>query len=847
MEMISFTFGNLKRFWILVTIAAVLAGPFAFLAPTAEAVTQNAYRWRNDDGSESAATFAAAANTGITTEDGINQRVRFGAANNGTEAELLRIGGVSFSAGEGGAYSMVIDRTRGYAYIGTQDTPAKIVKIDLSTFTRVGSITLNSGENSVLVAVIDEANGYAYFGTGDPAVGDVIKVDINHPTFSRVGAIAFNAGETELSKAVIDTDNGFAYFAAHTTPSIVVKVDVSPSNFARVGAVTLSGGENFIRGGVIDMDNDFAYFSTETAPAKVIKVNTSPSGFARVGAIDLSAGENGAWAAVIDTDNDFAYFGTNTSPARVVKVNTDPSGFARVGAVTLNAGENGALNAVIDTVNDYGYFTTYDTNQLVKVNTDPSGFARSGSVALTVTDSFPTGIDVANGYVYVGTITSTGTVQKVSIAPKPEFRIEYGEKVSTCAAISSWTQVPATATTEHWEMGASANITNGGATTDNAGLANGNTNFKAGRIHDTSSQAAEVSIGEKEFTEMEYSVAATLDAEGEYCFRLTDAGSMSGFTFTNYAEASIESIPTNDSTIDNNISADRFKAGAAATMSIQFTLQNTLSGTLTVTFPAGFTINSVPGTGSSGCLSDFGFSGQTATAVKTSCSGTIVFAGINVTNPVTPGLYKISWVNDDPGEGGVAIVDDDQVTVSADVAATITFDIDAAVTDTDTDSPYTVGLGAVPTSSVRVSGTTDSVPFIWLELSTNATSGAVVTVRNANGASGLVSASEPSDTIANAAGAMSAGTEKYGLCVAAATAGVGTLSKAGDYATGTCAGNSETNDVENLTTSAASIVSASAPVSAAQAQIAVQAAAGPVTEAHNDYSDTLTFVATGTF
>ncbi len=202
----------------------------------------------------------------------------------------------------------------------------------------------------------------------------------------------------------------------------------------------------------------------------------------------------------------------------------------------------------------------------------------------------------------------------------------------------------------------------------------------------------------------------------------------------------------------------------------------------------------------------------------------------------------------DSGTITVDIIDDDQVGVTATVNQSITFDLDVGtVGNEDTATPYTVALGTITTSDTRVSGATDTVNRIMMDLNTNASGGAVVTVRNANGANGLVSSSVPADNIGSADGAMVDGTENYGLCVISVTQTTGTLSKAAPYDTGSCAADTETNDIHELTTTGESIVSTTAPIAAGRAQIAVNAAISGVTVAHSDYSDTLTFVATGTF
>lgn len=202
----------------------------------------------------------------------------------------------------------------------------------------------------------------------------------------------------------------------------------------------------------------------------------------------------------------------------------------------------------------------------------------------------------------------------------------------------------------------------------------------------------------------------------------------------------------------------------------------------------------------------------------------------------------------DSGTAAMAIDDDDQVSVTATVNSALTFDLDTSVADGETNTPYSVALGTITVSDTRVSGSTDSINMIIAELDTNASGGAVVTVKNANGANGLASTSVPADDIDSADGTMADGTENYGLCVMSVTQTTGTLAKASPYNSGTCATNSETNDIQGLTTAGENILNTSAaPIAGAHAEIAVNAAISGVTIAHSDYTDTLTFIATGTF
>lgn len=204
----------------------------------------------------------------------------------------------------------------------------------------------------------------------------------------------------------------------------------------------------------------------------------------------------------------------------------------------------------------------------------------------------------------------------------------------------------------------------------------------------------------------------------------------------------------------------------------------------------------------------------------------------------------IAGVFGDSGTITVDIIDDDQVSVTATVNQTLTFDLDTAATDQESDDPYTVPLGVLSSSSVTRSGTA-SVNMIIAEGLTNASGGMNITVRNANGANGLVSTSVPADKIPSTTGTMAAGTANYGLCVA--TANLTGFTRATGYVSDTCALASGTNQIRALSVSATDILTSSAPVTTGHAEIVVNAAISGSTPAHTDYTDTLTFVATASF
>ncbi len=819
---------------------------------------QNAYRWRNDDGSETTATYAEAENTPLTVETATPTRLRFGLAGpvEAGPGEFSQASVIDFDDFNS-VIAGVADTVNGFVYFGTQDSPARILKIRTIDNVQVDSITLDSGEDNINSAVIDEANGFAYFGTdSSPAV--IIKVDLD--PFSRVGAITLDSGENRARSAVIDTANDFAYFGMFGTSGAgkVVKVDVDPGNFARIGAVTFPSGENNPRAAVIDTVNDFAYFGTLGTGCSgcgtpgddtfVVKVDIDPGNFARIGSIGLEGdGITNIRAGVIDPSEGFAYF--SDQYGTIAKIDLGTFTFDDSLAVTdgyyLSSG-------AIDTENGYAYF---GANSSRAYQIDLATFTEESFVDLDENSNFAAAIDVGRGYLYFGTQGGESTQMEISLPGG--LRLEYGEKVTSCSAISSWTRVGLAAGPEDWTMAASANITDGAATTDSAGLTDGAATFAASEIRDTVSQTSEITLSDTQFTEVEFSIEADAGVaeDTEYCFRLTSAGDAFGFTYTNYAEATIGPggpAPTNDPTLSNAVRMTRLKVNTSSTVEISFELQNELTGTFTATFPVGFTVTGAMTSGScsgGGTVDTFAFDGpsRTMTAEKHACSGVLTLSGGTVVTPGSPGLYFVTWTNDDPGEGGVAIVDDDQVTVTAQVDSSITFDLDTATTDTESSAPYSVSLGAITTSDTRVSGATDAVNFIWLDLDTNAGAGAVVTVRNANGASGLVSTAVPADAIASADGAVADGTENYGLCSVTTSDAGGNLDALAPF-DGTCAADTEGNTVGGFTGSAQQIYDTdSAPIAGGRAQIAVQASISATTPAHNDYTDTLTFIATGTF
>ncbi|TAK04258.1 hypothetical protein EPO34_03900 [Patescibacteria group bacterium] len=298
---------------------------------------------------------------------------------------------------------------------------------------------------------------------------------------------------------------------------------------------------------------------------------------------------------------------------------------------------------------------------------------------------------------------------------------------------------------------------------------------------------------------------------------------------------------SSDSTPDADCSADETEATLAAAPSGATVGAVRTSGTV-ITFTNGTTVIAA---GSEVCI-------QIGTNATNQTTGVRQVTNATTDSSASAKTVALSGTFGDSGTIALGIVDDDTVAISATVTSALTFDLDTVTTDTcsttETAAAYAVALGTITTTDTRVSGGTDSVESICVDLNTNASGGAVITVVSANGSSGLVSTSVPGDTIPSAGATMADGTANYGICVVSETSSAGTFDDVAPFDNASCAANTETNVVGGLTTSAQTILDTNTdPIATGRAQIAVNAAISGITPAHSDYADTLTFIATGTF
>jgi hypothetical protein len=123
---------------------------------------------------------------------------------------------------------------------------------------------------------------------------------------------------------------------------------------------------------------------------------------------------------------------------------------------------------------------------------------------------------------------TTGTAS----ASNFNYRLEHAS--SSC---SNWYEVPTTEAMgqKGWVMDLSVNVADQTATTDLGGVSNpGEGSFTAGYVMTSSNDTPALSLTTSQFSELEYSIKSTANAETGllYCFRLTDAGDTTYFTWS---------------------------------------------------------------------------------------------------------------------------------------------------------------------------------------------------------------------------------------------------------------------------------------------------------------------------
>ncbi len=140
------------------------------------------------------------------------------------------------------------------------------------------------------------------------------------------------------------------------------------------------------------------------------------------------------------------------------------------------------------------------------------------------------------------------------VASSITFRLEVSEPNPANCAGATYTGID---TDTHWDMSASTFFTDGDNTTNIIpGLTDESSVFIAGKIKDTADQTTGISLAGDRFTELEYSIVSTNNAQdgATYCFRVTNAGSETSFSYSEskFPVVTLSGGPTISGLVFNN-------------------------------------------------------------------------------------------------------------------------------------------------------------------------------------------------------------------------------------------------------------------------------------------------------
>ena len=163
----------------------------------------------------------------------------------------------------------VIDPDSGFAYVGTFDSPSKILKIRLADLTPVDSYTLSQDESFPIAAGIDTVRHIAYFVTN--ISGKIVEMNIDPAHFGPIGSFSMTANNGSPTAMAVDSSHRMAYVAIGGAQTNIVQVDLAAGKQVNQSAAI---SDNFSTG-FFDPQGGAAYF----IGANLVKVQISNLSF----------------------------------------------------------------------------------------------------------------------------------------------------------------------------------------------------------------------------------------------------------------------------------------------------------------------------------------------------------------------------------------------------------------------------------------------------------------------------------------------------------------------------------------------------------------------------------------
>lgn len=514
------------------------------------------YHWRNDDGTQATATSKTSGieDTSLTSiRQGSTTRLRIEVSNEGNSATPAMQYRLEYASNPS-----TCEEATGWTDVGASggdfDMSNSIHLIDGANTTDIanglGGVTNeNSNFESPNGAVKDTSS---QTGNISLSVTDFVELE-----YSFVASTSAAEGNTYCFRV---TDQGSPLFAYDQIPrgNIASDILVTVATSSQVATTSIPAtnfhvGSSFV---IAENSSSRSVTSITIAETGTIDADAGLQNIKLFYDLDTSAPYNCASASYsggesqygsTDTDGFSGANGTSTFTGSVT-VSTTSTMCLYVVVDTTSVAQNGetiniimgnpSLDVVVSPVGSISPTITRDLNAsttiIGAILTQSRYHWRNDNGTETTASSKTSGVEnTAITYVDQNLpvrlrmeVSNEGTIT----SPNTALRLESGTKVTTCSAVSSWTDVGATLGA--FDMYATANLTEGGDTTNIAtgvgGVTDDNASFKTpnSAVKETSSQVATTTFTSTQFLEAEFSIRQTANAayDTTYCFRLSNAG-----------------------------------------------------------------------------------------------------------------------------------------------------------------------------------------------------------------------------------------------------------------------------------------------------------------------------------
>lgn len=543
--------------------AVTLPGTTTVVGPN---LTQFAFHWRNDDGSETGATSATAGvqNTSLSSvQVGAPRRVRVGVANQGSTTTIPSTYRLEY-----GESAPTCNDISSWSVVGNAG----------SLWEMSDSLNLVDGSDTTNIATtnggVTDLGGTTFINS-NAAVRDStstissLQLDINQSLeleYSIVASSTVNEGATYCFRV---TQAGTPLGAYTEYPKATIAADVMVQGVGSHTATTSILATNVYAGGTF-----------------IIKENSSSRQVT-----DITLTEQGTVDGAVGLSNVRLLYDVDTTAPLNCSSESYSGAEAQFGA-TSNDGFSGVGETItfsdsitISTANSLCLYAVYDVSGAaqnsetiaIAINSPTSDVTVNGggsvgpSAPATLTGSTTIQGAILEQLAYhwrndngseTGATSATGNAQNspltdfslntpvrlrfsvanagsVSSVPA-RYNLEYAPQITTCDAATVWTSVDAAA--DGWDMHDSTYLTNGETTTNipiaNGGVTDGTGSFIVanGNVRDNSAASATTSLSATEYVDFEYSITSTgfTSYNTTYCFRLSSAGTPLQ-TYDNYA------------------------------------------------------------------------------------------------------------------------------------------------------------------------------------------------------------------------------------------------------------------------------------------------------------------------